>query len=529
MQNICMEVGVRLVGILLRFLNFILTPLFWLKSHKRTCVPPVTEPMLFKGAADLAREIRNGEITSTQVVTMYIKRIKEVNPYLNAVVEDRYRAALYEARACDVQIKEAMRLGTIEDLVKNKPLLGVPFTVKESCSLGGLSNSVGCLENAGRKATADGAAVALVRDAGAIPLLVSNTPELCLGWETTNLLTGTTNNPYWLSKTPGGSSGGEAALLASAASPFSVSSDIAGSIRVPAAFCGVYGHKPTPGIIPIEGHIPTLSDEQFPKFLTVGPMARKAEDLPLLLNVMAGENRHVLNLDEPVNIEDIEVFYMTEAMDSIALIKVDKCIQDAVLEAVQYLSRCGATVSEEKFKGLEDSVEISISVFFSMKDIPNMLQDPADPKREKNLFLEILKCPIGGASRSLQGLSFALIEKTRLFIPKSKTDFYKDKADKLRTEITRRLGARGVLLYPAHGGAAHAHGGVFPRASGVLYTMPFNILGLPAAVAPLALRRDLRRALPVCLQIIAAPNQDRLCLAVAKQLEMGFGGWRPPQ
>ncbi|XP_028163363.1 fatty-acid amide hydrolase 2-A isoform X3 [Ostrinia furnacalis] len=521
-----MEVGVRLLGIVLRLLNFLLAPLFWFRTRNRRAVPRPPHPLLLRSAKEHATAIRSGEITSEELVIAYINRVQEVNPLLNAVVEERYRAALEDAKEVDRCLNEAIRTGTLEELVAAKPLLGVPFTVKESCSLAGLSNAVGCLEYAGRKATEDGGAVRLVKEAGGIPLLVSNTPELCLGWETTNLLKGTTNNPYCLSRTPGGSSGGEGALLACGASAVSVASDIAGSIRVPAAFCGVFGHKPTPGIIPIDGHIPTLSDPKFPNFLTVGPMARRAEDLPLLMNIMAGDNRHMLNLDEPVDLSTLQVYYMTEAAKSLALLNVDKCIKDKIKRAVKYLrTECGSKICKEKFKDLEDSVEMSVSVFFSMKDIPNMLQDPNDPKLNKSLFVELVKTMFGGAARSLQGLGFTVIARNNLFIPAARREHYEEKAARLKEQLIETLGDNGVLLYPVFPGAAHAHGRVFVRAAGVLYSMLFNVLGCPATAVPVGTAGHL----PVAIQVIAAPNQDRLCLAVAKQLEIGFGGWCPPQ
>ncbi|CAG9795036.1 unnamed protein product [Diatraea saccharalis] len=203
-----MEVGVRILGVVLRLLNLLLAPLFWLRARDRRALTP-PKPLLLRSAKEHAAAVRNGEITSEELVTVYIERVKEVNPLLNAVVEERYRAALEDAKEVDRKIQEAKDNGVLVQFVQNKPLLGVPFTVKESCSLAGLSNAVGCLEFAGRKATNDGEAVRLVKQAGGIPLLVSNTPELCLGWETTNLLRGTTNNPYCLDRTPGGSSGGE--------------------------------------------------------------------------------------------------------------------------------------------------------------------------------------------------------------------------------------------------------------------------------------------------------------------------------
>ncbi|CAH2105921.1 unnamed protein product [Euphydryas editha] len=518
-----MEVGVRIIGIILRVLNFLLTPLFWLCARNRMRIPPMKDSLLLRSATDIAAAIRNGEFTSEEVVSRYISRLQEVNPLLNAVVDERYHDALNDAREVDRLISEARMKGDLETLVADKPLLGVPCTVKESCSLARLSNSVGCIEYIGRTALADGAAVRLVKKAGAIPLLVSNTPELCLGWETTNLLRGTTNNPHCLNRTAGGSSGGEAALLASGASPFSISSDIAGSIRIPAAFCGVYGHKPTPGIIPIEGHIPTLTDENYPKFLTVGPMTRFASDLAPLLKVMAGDNANMLELDKPVQIDQLKVFYMCEATSSAALLRVPAAVQEAVTRAAHFLRDRGAALQHEKFTELEDSVEMSISVFFSMKDIPNMLQDPWNPKKDMSLLLELLKLLFGGGMRSLQALGFAMLRNSLLYIPRAALPRYRRRAARLRQLMTERLGETGVLLYPVHNSLAHYHRQVFLRASGVLYTMLFNVLGLPATAVPLATCGGL----PVAIQVIAAPNQDRLCLAVAKELEKGFGGWQP--
>ncbi|CAK1546315.1 unnamed protein product [Leptosia nina] len=491
---------------------------FWFRARSTKRVPPIRDPLLLRSATDLAAAIRNRELTSEIVTCAHINRIQEVNPLLNAVVEDRCKAALEEAREWDRKISAADKDGNGEDLFRGRPLLGVPFTVKESCSLEGLSNAVGCLEFVGRRCTKDGEAVRLVKEAGAIPLLVSNTPELCLGWESTNLLNGTTNNPYCLNRTPGGSSGGEAALLACGATPISVSSDIAGSIRIPAAFCGVFGHKPSPGIIPIEGHIPTLTDENYSKFLVVGPMSKHAEDLPLLMSIMGGENCRKLRLDQPVDISKLRVFYATEATHSCALIDVEPCLKETVRSAAEYLQQCGAELCYDNFEDLEDSVEMSVSVFFSMKDIPNMLQDPANPKQDKNLVTELVKYMFGGGSRSLQGLGFSLIHKTNLFIPENRTQYYYEKTQRLKQHLQDLLGDDGVLLYPVHSSRAHRHGEVYVRTSGVTYTMLYNVLGLPATAVPCGLCGGL----PLSMQVIAAPNQDRLCLAVAKELEKGF-------
>lgn len=183
------------------------------------------------------------QLRSEDVVRAYIERIREVNPLINAVVEERFEAAIEEARKADALIAETQPLW----LIKNYPLLGVPCTVKESCSLRGAPLTGGSLARKGLRATTDGEAVAHIRAAGCIPLLVSNTPEYCLNWESYNHITGRTLNPYDNRRTAGGSSGGEGALIGSGASLFGVGSDVAGSIRVPAHCNGIFGHKPTAG------------------------------------------------------------------------------------------------------------------------------------------------------------------------------------------------------------------------------------------------------------------------------------------
>lgn len=158
------------------------------------------------------------------------------------------------------------------------------------------------------KAPQDGDVVELVRAAGGIPLLVSATPEFCMSYETNTVLNGRCVNPYDLARTSAGSSGGEGALNGAGATPFGIGSDISGSIRLPAMFCGVFGHKPTGGLTSVRGHYPyTLTDENFPYMLQIGPITRFARDLPLLLEVMAGENKHKLKMNEQVPLQDIKV------------------------------------------------------------------------------------------------------------------------------------------------------------------------------------------------------------------------------
>lgn len=181
------------------------------------------------------------------MIQTYIDRCKEVNPFLNAIVDSRYEEALAEAREIDKEIIAGVR--TPEQMEKETPLLGLPVTVKESIAVKGLSNQAGRKFKKRKYAEEDAPIVHNARKNGAIILLVSNTPELCLCWETYNKVSGRTNNPWDMRRTPAGSSGGEGALLGSGASLLGIGSDIAGSLRMPAMFNGVWGHKPSPHLV----------------------------------------------------------------------------------------------------------------------------------------------------------------------------------------------------------------------------------------------------------------------------------------
>lgn len=206
----------------------------------------------------------------------------------------------------------------------------------------GLSYSVGSVHRKGMVAPADGVAVANLRAAGAIPLLVSATPEFCTSWETYSYVNGRTLNPHDPCRTSGGSSGGEGALIGAGASLFGVASDVAGSIRIPAMFNGVFGHKPTSGVISLVGHHPDACGTRLEEYLTIGPICRYARDLPTVLHVMAGaEGATKLNLDQPCLTRDIRVFYMEDAGFSMSDVPVQPEIKVYMQRAVEHFKRNG--------------------------------------------------------------------------------------------------------------------------------------------------------------------------------------------
>ena len=226
----------------------------------------------------MAEQIRQKKLSPVELVEAHLTLIDELNPRLNAFVQVDVEGARRQARAAEAAVSNGEELGALH---------GVPLSIKSSMEVAGLRWEAGTKLRAGIVAERDAPLVARLRQAGAIILGVTNAPELLMAWETDNLLYGRTNNPWDLTRTPGGSSGGEAAAIAAGMSAGGVGSDGGGSIREPAHFSGICGLKPTPGRIPATGHFPE-SVGPFALLGVVGPMARNMEDLKILFEVMQG-------------------------------------------------------------------------------------------------------------------------------------------------------------------------------------------------------------------------------------------------
>ena len=229
-------------------------------------------------AREIASQIRARSISPVEVARIHLERIERLNPSLNAFVDSQPKLVLAQARAAETAVVKGEKLG---------PLHGVPLSIKSSIDVAGHRCEAGTRLRAGYVAAEDAPLVARLRAAGAIILGVTNAPELLMAWETDNLLYGRTNNPWDLSRTAGGSSGGESAAIAAGLSAGGVGSDGGGSIREPAHFCGICGLKPTPGRIPSTGHYPK-SGGPFALLGVVGPMARTIDDLRMMFEAIAG-------------------------------------------------------------------------------------------------------------------------------------------------------------------------------------------------------------------------------------------------
>ncbi|EFN75789.1 Fatty-acid amide hydrolase 2 [Harpegnathos saltator] len=462
-------------------------------------------------------------IRCEEVIVAYVERCKKVNPVLNAIVENRYEAALREAREIDEFLKSTAM--DEEKIAREKPLLGVPVTVKESIAVRGMSHSVGIRESSPSRASRDADAVAKIREAGGVPLLVSNTPELCMWWHTFNKVTGDTRNPYDTRRTPGGSSGGEAALLAAGASVLSLCSDIAGSARLPAMFCGVFGHKPSPDWVSVKGHKPGSTDINWPSFFSIGGMVRYAIDLPLLLTTISQSNEAKIGFNKKVYLKDMKFFYMIDS-GSIMTNSPNSDMKYAIRKLVEHLETThGVTVQKINFENMKSAFELCLTILLRLRNVYSMFNRLDNPKKSKNVLFEVLKYIFFLSSYTYPALLYGLLKSTGERFPRSYYNNMMEKKTQLKKQFEETLGSNGVLIYPSFVSSAPYPHEIIYNACNFTYLMIFNALGLPVTQCPLGFDRN---QLPIGLQIVANPGCDYLTIAVAQEIEKAFGGWREP-
>ncbi|XP_049423477.1 fatty-acid amide hydrolase 2-B [Epinephelus fuscoguttatus] len=507
----------------------VLFMLFRLLSPRRPAMsgkklPPVSNPLLVMSATQLAKKIRRKEVSSVEVVRAYIDRIQEVNPFLNAVTKDRFDAALQEATQVDKLIEE--ETGGEEVLEDRLPLLGVPLSVKESFSLQGMPLTTGVISRRGVVATVDAPPVALLKRAGAIPMGVTNTSELCMWCESHNHLHGITSNPYDLERIPGGSSGGEGSILGAAGAVIGVGSDIGGSIRMPCFFNGIFGHKTTPGVVSLDNQYPPCTGRH-PEYCSSGPMCRYAEDLLPMLKIMAGPNAHMLSLNKKVDLKKLRFFTIPHDGGSQMTYPVSKELMEIQRKVVKSLEAdLGVKVKEVSFPGLRYGFQIW-DTYMALPDDEGKTPTPfaelmGEPGRPVWPLWELLKWLIGKSEHTMAAIGLALLEMTHVSKP---SPFIIQQKEKLQKEVDELLGTDGVFLYPSHPRVAPKHHHPLFRPFDFAYTGVINILGLPVTQCPLGLGEE---GLPLGVQVAAGKLQDHLTLEVALYLEKTFGGWRDP-
>ncbi|GBL95032.1 Fatty-acid amide hydrolase 2-A [Araneus ventricosus] len=497
---------------------------------KGKVVPPVTNPLLLKSATQLAREIREGKVKSEKVVQAYLDRIQEVEPYINATAERCFEDALKKAREVDSLVASGSR--SREYWLKEKPLLGVPFSVKLLFMVKGLPCTAGCKPFEKIIAIRDAPAVALMKKAGAILITSTNVPELAADLETTNNLYGRTRNPYDTNRTSGGTSGGEAALIAAGGSVLGLGNDSLGSLRIPAHFTGIFSHKPTRALVPNQGCFPPempdkLSDLPQPeicKIVSVGPMCRYAEDLIISMKILASKSGIRTDFDKQVDFRKIKICYLRE-IQSPGVPPVHKDIANALKKAVSHFeNRYNITAREVKMPFLYDASRCIMSTLHRyVKNVKETFLCGKD--LGFNEKIDFLKSFIG---KSVLRFSSLVIINSSCFTDwymKDRTSYYEKMLEEWTTEFDKLLDENTVLLMPVSPVITPYHFETIPLVPIICYSGIFNVLGLPATHCPMGFTR---KGLPYGIQIVGRANNDALTIACAVELERAFGGWKSP-
>lgn len=470
---------------------------------------------LLASAHELATRIRQGDTSAQDVVAAHIEGIRRINPSLNAMVGERFTQAMEEAAQADQRVAS-------EPTASLPPLLGVPCTVKECFEVRGMPQTSGLRSRQDVVGSKDATVVSRLREAGAIVVGVSNTSELCMWMESDNRVYGRTNNPYDLSRSAGGSSGGEASLVGAGLSPIGLGSDVGGSIRIPAGFCGVFGHKPSGGLVPSTGQYP-IAQGGAKTFLTTGPLTRRADDLMPTLRILAGPDgvdRGCIDypLSDPSEhtLADHPVFIARFPKRA----RVSPVLLKATEEAAASLEQAGARCREIDMPAFAKTITWWAA---------GLTSDGNDPYRRMlglrgpgSLLRQFAKLPLRRADHTLPSLVLAGIDR-RVMGSRTQRRFL-DRARRARDQIAEHIGT-GIMVAPSYPLVAPRHGRAMMRPLAAYTTIVFNVLELPVTQVPMGLDAD---GLPTGVQLVASHGHDHRTIRAAQHLEQRFGGWTPP-
>jgi fatty acid amide hydrolase 2 len=467
-------------------------------------------------ATALAAAIRAGTTTSTDVVEAHIEVLERITDS-NALAADRSEQARSEAAAADARVQSGER-----DL---PPLLGVPATIKEMLAVEGMPHTGGYPHRRRFRAAADATVVARLRAAGAIVLGVGNTCGALVWIESNNPLYGRVSSAYDASRTAGGSTGGDGAIVGSGGAPIALGSDLGGSVRIPAFCNGVFGHLPTPGLVPLTGHFPMPSGD-IRRMLYPGPLARRAEDLMPVLRIIAGPDgedpnvaadalsAHPLGDPSSVALAGLPVVVSTHS----STVPLRPVLRHAIERAAAALADRGAEVREAPLRQLRwalaqfgATATAEIELLESWLDVTA----PADSSRQRRTPLAVR-----GPAALLKVVDAAPLRSVRIRAARRLID----SAQRANDTLIETIGD-GVLLYPPFPRLAPKHRHTLGQPWLATNTAIFNLYGLPATQVPLGLAGN---GLPLGVQVVAGPGRDHVGIAVALELERAFGGWVDP-
>jgi amidase len=469
-----------------------------------------SDELFFAPASQLLQMLRSRQVSSAEMVSAFIERIESLNPHVKSVV------TLVEERAAVESDESDRRLAGREDV---RPLEGLPITIKDSIETAGIRSTDGMKILEHHVPTEDAPTVARLRAAGAIIIAKTNLPEMAMDYDCENPLFGATNNPWHIGRVPGGSSGGEAASLASGMCALGLGSDYGGSIRVPSHFCGTVGLKPTWGTIPGAGHLPPSQAAPPPiaHMATIGPMARYVDDLTLAYNLLRGPHSST-----PYTVPTPEAHPEKVKLKQVACAVFDNVesgvpvameIRAAVERAALALSKLGIPV-EQKTPPIKEAARIWID--YAMADGGELLRDMMAGR--EHLSRERLRRTLMAQQTS-----------------KSAAQFFRTaiERDIMRIQLAKFMEQYPIVIGPPFCVTAFEHGSTDVDIDGKSFNLfaanwPalwVNCAGLPAAVVPAGHDRD---GLPIGVQIVGRAFAEETVLAVAKALEEELGGFKQP-
>jgi amidase len=474
----------------------------------------------YRSALTMADQLDRGEVSAVELVDAAIARIERLDGPINAVVVRDFDRARDAANEADRRRAKG----------EKGALLGVPMTVKESYNVAGLPTSWGFTEFKDNIATEDAATVARMKQAGAIIIGKTNVPVALADWQSFNDIYGVTRNPWNLDYSPGGSSGGSAAALAAGYVPLEIGSDIGGSIRVPSHFCGVFGHKPTYGLIPGRGQ--GLPGTMRAADLGVcGPLARSAADLDLMLGILAGpdgEMAHGYRLDlappRHARLQDYRVL----VVDEHPLVPTRREIKDAVSRFSGKLDKAGVTVTRSS--NLVPDLAEAGRVYLQLLGAETNNRMPPERRRATEEAAAKLS-PDDGSLHAVRLRNIGLTHRDWVALDEQRV--------RIKAQWQRLFETFDVVIGPPLSTATFPHnfnpaqdakridinGRDIVYVDQLVWPGVATLAGLPATVAPIDRTKD---GLPIGLHIMGAAFDDRTTIGFAGLIEREFGGFAPP-
>jgi fatty acid amide hydrolase 2 len=495
--------------------------------------------ILLMSAFDISKEIKKKNIKIIEVINIFIEHIKNMNQKVNFLAYNCFEEAINIAKKYDKRLEEKF----IQKKIKDLPLLfGVPIMLKESISLKNKPITYGLISRKDIKATKSNNIIRQLIANGIIILGSGNIAEGCWWIETSNQIYGTTLNPYDILRTSGGSSGGTAVAISTAACPLGIASDTGGSIRIPSYYNGVFGHKPTGGLIP--GNTHNIINKELKEgdyyYSQLGPISKYSSDLKILFNLMLNTNIEETNKLKKINKIDFKKLQIICIMDSFSLntpnekiritTEIETDIKNSIDNLINFFNEKGSKIIYKKYEGLASSLYIYSKFMGYDNTIDTFINK--DENNIKNNLINLTTGKINLTTFSILLKNKIDIEQDNNQIEKSKIEekYLRKIKEKLKEEMIKDIedfDGHTIFISPTLPFTAPFHGKSYKYVMDLGMTSIFNILGFPVTQIPLGLNKY---NIPIGCQIISGFFYDELTIEIAKILEKEkISYWVPPK